>query len=142
MTPTNKFLLFIILDATLFAAGILAIIIPCIVANNFYALLSILVFSFSLLFPFLCNAFSFESMAQSDAWLFEDNEQAEFGKSLAWLFMGTLISIGFSIPFLLWRSHQMVVWNMATTMGGGTLILLAIALFAHFIIIPKRWGTL
>jgi hypothetical protein len=141
MDDTNKkVILLIIFNAILLACGILAIIIPCIILSNWYALISVFCFSVAAIFPLLCNAYAFASMNTSDSWLFEDDYEMESGKALSWVLFGGCTTTGFSIPFLLWRSHQMFLVNMIMCILGGVVMLVAIGIFVHFIIINKKWN--
>ena len=128
----QNIIIVIVLDAILFGIGILAIFIPCAINNNWYSLTSIFLFCFSILFPLLCNAFNFTSPNSSEAWLFDDNSSAQLGGTLAWMLFGTLLTIGFGIPFLLWRNKIMNVINMACTMSGGAIIIIALGIFGYF----------
>ena len=137
MDQNKKNILIIICNAILLAAGILTIFIPSIVVNNYYSLLSILLFSGCFIFPFLCNALSFNTASASDAWLFENEQDQEMGKSLAWVIMGACVAMGYGIPFLLWRNKEMNVTSMITIMVGGTVMLVAFGVL-YFIVIPKK----
>lgn len=128
----KNIIILLVFDAILFGCGILAIFIPCIINNNWYSLLSIFLFSFSIIFPFLCNAFNFTSVNATEAWLFDDNNSAELGGTLAWFLFGCFLCIGFGIPFLLWRNNAMNIVNMACTMSGGAVIILSLGVFGYF----------
>ena len=137
MDTIKRNILIILFNAILLAAGILTIFIPSIVVNNWYSLLSILLFAGSFIFPFMCNALSFNTMNQTDAWLFDDERDAEMGKTLAWTLMGMSITMGYGIPFLLWRNKDMNVVSMSTIMAGGTVMIIAFAIL-YFVVIPKK----
>jgi len=55
---------------------------------------------------------------------------------IAWLTVGILITIGYSIPFELFRLSSMPLVEMLLTMGGGTIILTSILLF-QFVVIKR-----
>lgn len=74
----------------------------------------------------------------SDAgFLYDDSGQHELGAMVAWLTVGIMISIGYAIPFELFRVSSMPLVEMILTMGGGTIILVSILLF-QFVVI-KKW---
>lgn len=125
----NKQILYIVANAMLMAAGILMIIIPSVIFNNYYALLSILVFSISLIFPIAANACTIGN--SSSHW--DDSGGGETGPMLSWLLLGVFVTIGYSIPFELWRSAKMNAVGMGLTMGGGTVILAAVLIFSQVV---------
>ncbi len=55
---------------------------------------------------------------------------------IAWLTVGIMITVGYSIPFELFRQASMPLVEMLLTMGGGTIILASILLF-QFVVIRK-----
>ncbi len=55
---------------------------------------------------------------------------------VAWLTVGIMISIGYSIPFELFRLSSMPLVEMLLTMGGGTIILTSILLF-QFVVVKR-----
>ncbi len=55
---------------------------------------------------------------------------------IAWLTVGIMITVGYSIPFELFRQSSMPLVEMLLTMGGGTIILASILLF-QFVVIRK-----
>lgn len=117
-------------NAVLLAGGILMIFIPCIVFDNYWALLSVLTFLLSLTFPVLCNAYQIGGSSNyADAYLFADSSSAELGGMLSWLLLGVFVTVGYGIPFELWRSKLMNLAGMILTMSGGTIILASIFLF-------------
>lgn len=126
----NKQILYIVANAILMATGILMIIIPSVIYNNYWALLSILVFSVSLIFPIMCNACS---IGAGPANVFGDEGNGELGPMLSWLLLGVFVTIGYSIPFELWRSGLVNVIGMGLTMGGGTVILAAVLIFSQVV---------
>jgi hypothetical protein len=127
------FILVISGNAILLAIGILMIFIPSIIFNNYWSLLSILLFLVSFIFPILCNAFRFDSAQSSDSYLFSDGHEAELGGMISWFVMGIFITMGYSIPFELWRTKLMNPIGMGMTMGGGTIILASILLFSQVV---------
>lgn len=106
------------------------IFIPCIIFNNYWALLSVMLFLMSLTFPVLCNA---HHVGEDSYELFSDNTSAEIGGMLSWMLLGIFITVGYGIPFELWRSGLMNVIGMSLTMVGGTIILAAIFVFFKLI---------
>ena len=135
MNKTQKKLLIIITNSILLGLGILGIIIPNIINSNWYSLFTILVFSISIVFPLMCNALNVSGgYSQSDILFMDDGdgsgENMEKSKALSWTLAGIMITVGYSIPFLLWRNKHMPILNMSLTMAGGTVILIAIAIFA------------
>jgi len=126
----NKQILYITANAMLMASGILMIIIPSVIYDNYYALLSILVFSVSLIFPIMCNACSIGSGTHDSVF---DGDAEETGRMLSWLLLGIFVTVGYSIPFELWRSHKMSAVGMGLTMGGGTVILTAVLIFSQVV---------
>lgn len=140
MDLTKKNIILIVTISSLLATGILGIFIPNIITGNWYSLLTILMFALSLFPPLMCNALDFENNNGLSASLLlmdddTENDDREKGKSLAWLFMGSFVTIGYSIPFLLWRTKHMPILNMGLTMGGGTVILISIAVFIKYVLI-------
>jgi hypothetical protein len=111
----------------LLACGILMIIIPSIIIHNYLSMISICIFSLCLIFPFLCNACSISNT--TDAYLFDNSAQAELGGTLAWLLSGILVTIGYAVPFELWRVGRMPLVEFLLTAGGGTVIMVAILTF-------------
>lgn len=73
----------------------------------------------------MCNAMSFESD--------HSFSEPETGGLLAWLLLGVFVTIGYSIPFELWRGGILNPVGMGLTMGGGTIILLAVLGFVFSI---------
>jgi len=127
----------IIVVAMLTAAGVLSIFIPCIVNNNYYALISLFVFSICFLFPLTCKAFNFAlSYDKDEALLYDSNEQSSLDvlKMLAWAITGILVVIGYSTPFLLWSVNEMQLINMIFTMCGGTVLIIAGIVFIKLLI--------
>lgn len=112
-------------NAVILAAGILLIVIPSIIFNNYWPFMSVLVFALSLVFPFLCNGFDFEN----DSW----STPNETAGTLGWLFFGIMVTIGYSIPFELWRASSMSPIAMGLAMGGGTVILGAVFFFGFLL---------
>ena len=106
------------------------IIIPCAIIGNWWPLLSILFFVISLVFPILTGACQFG--ARED--FLYDNDSGELGGSLAWLITGIVITVGFSIPFELYRLGSMALLEFLLTLGGGLTILTSILCFKIFLI--------
>lgn len=131
----QKLVLFLICISVLFASGIMAIIIPCIINSNWYSLFSIFLFTLSLTFPVLCNAYQFGGASES--FMFDDH-QDEIGGMLAWLLTGGCLTFAYSIPFLLWHKTVMNLVNMICTMCGGTVMIVALGLFGYFILLKKN----
>lgn len=125
----NKQILYIVANAMLMASGILMIIIPSVIFNNYYALLSILVFSISLIFPISAKACTFGNVESH--WM--DDSSGETGPMLSWFLLGVFVTIGYSIPFELWRAAKMNAVGMGLTMGGGTVILAAVLIFSQIL---------
>lgn len=75
-------------------------------------------------------------MTTDAGFLYDDQGQQELGAMVAWLTVGVLITIGYSIPFELFRTNSMPLVEMLLTMGGGTVILTSILLF-QFVVIRK-----
>lgn len=134
----REIILVIVFDAIFIALGILSIFIPCIITGNWSSLASIFLFIGSFIFPLMCNAYSF----QQDGILFDDEEGAYTGQSLSWLFVGIFVTIGYAIPFLLWRSKSLVLWYMICTMIGGTVVMIGSGVFFFYIFLPKRYEDL
>jgi hypothetical protein len=132
MNPKTKKILLITAISILLASGILMIIIPCIIVGNWWPLLSIFVFASSFIFPVMCNACS---MQKEHDYLFDDSGQSELGGTLAWLLAGIFITVGYAIPFELWRTKTMLLVEFLLTGGGGTVILVALLLF-QFVVVP------
>jgi hypothetical protein len=131
MQKNTVTIIIITFNAIFLACGILMIFIPSVIFNNYWALLSILVFSTSLLFPVLCGALKFKR-ENLDSYLFDEPSDQDLGAMLAWFLWGVFISIGYAIPFELWRTNLMNAIGMGTTMGGGTVILISILVFIYF----------
>lgn len=127
--------LLITMVSVLLASGILMIIVPSIIVNNYWSLLSIFIFATSLIFPFLCNACAISSNT-IESFLFDDGGQAELGGMLSWLLTGALITIGYAIPFELWRVNRMQLVEFILTACGGTVILVAILTF-QFVLMKR-----
>lgn len=135
MNITKKNVILITLNAAALAGGVLMIFIPSIIVHNYWPFLSIFIFAVSFLFPALCNAMNVttESSA-SDAWLFDNGTDAELGGTVSWLATGICLVVGYGIPFELWRTNSMNTMQMWMTFGGGTVIIVAISLFAILIL--------
>jgi Vacuolar protein sorting 55 len=126
MTPVMKNVLIITGISILLACGVLMIVIPSIIIHNYWSLLSIFIFGTSLIFPVLCNACNLSDQAH---YMFDSVEQAELGGSLSWLICGILITVGYAVPFELWRVGDMPLVEFLLTAGGGTVMIVAILLF-------------
>lgn len=135
MTPQLKNILIIVGISVLLSGGILMIIIPCILVSNWYPLLSIFVFATSFIFPIMTNTCT-TSSSDDSGYLYDDPSQHELGAMVAWLTVGILITIGYSIPFELFRVSSMPLVEMLLTMGGGTIILASILLF-QFVVVKR-----
>jgi hypothetical protein len=141
----NKRLIIILLcDACLFATGILGIFVPNALLSNWYSLLTVLMFAFSFVLPLMCNSLQVggnKNSSDLDLMLMDDfssgNDLVEKGKSVSWLVMAIFLTLGYSIPFLLWRKSLMKLTNMAFAMGGGTLILISIGVFIKFVLLSS-----
>lgn len=141
----NKRLIIILLcDACLFATGILGIFVPNALLSNWYSLLTVLMFAFSFILPLMCNSLQVgnkNSSSDLDLMLMDNNDYSgsmvEKGKSVSWLVMAIFLTLGYSIPFLLWRKSLMQLTNMAFAMGGGTLILISIGVFIKFVLLSS-----
>jgi hypothetical protein len=133
MNEKLKVILFLIGVSILFASGIMAIIIPCIINSNWYSLFSVFLFVLAMGFPVLCNAHKFDEPLFMD-----DNDSLELGGMLAWFLAGTCLTIAYSIPFLLWHKTVMDLVNMICTMSGGTVMIMALGLFGYFILLKKN----
>ena len=130
----------IIINSIFLACGILMIIIPNIINSNWYSLLAIFLFGFSIIFPLLCNALNISGgYSSGDLFLMDDDDDAngnalENGKALSWFLTGLTVVFGYSIPFLLWANKEMPILNMSLSMGGGTIILISIGIFVRYIL--------
>jgi len=128
----------IICNSIFLGSGILGIIIPNIINSNWYSLFTITMFAFSIIFPLMCNALNVSgNYSQSDILFMDDddnNDGADKGKTLSWCLTGITVTVGYAIPFLLWRNKEMPILNMALAMGGGSIILVAIAIFVKFVL--------
>ena len=131
MTPNSKNILIITIVSIVLSCGILMIIIPCAIIGNWWPLLSILFFAVSLIFPMICGACQFGK--QEDFFL-DDSNDNELGGTLAWLLTGIVITIGFSIPFEMFRLNTMSLLEFLLTLGGGIVILIAVLCFKIFLI--------
>jgi hypothetical protein len=131
MNKAQKKLIIIIVNSILLGLGILGIIIPNIINSNWYSLFTILVFCLSIIFPLMCNALNVSGNYTQGDILFmdDDGENMEKSKALSWTLTGIMITIGYSIPFLLWRNKHMPILNMSLAMGGGSVILISIGIF-------------
>lgn len=123
----KKQVIYIASNALVLASGILMIVIPAVIFNNYWPLLSILVFCISLVFPFLCGAFE---IGASNSWGGDEGTQ-ELGPMLSWVILGVFVTIGYAVPFELWRSDSVNAIGMGLTMGGGTVIMVAILVFTQ-----------
>jgi len=128
----NKHVVYIVANAILMACGILMIIIPSVIYDNYWALLTILVFTVSLVFPISCNACVVGGDTTTDPFM-DSSSDVELGPMLSWLLLGIFVTIGYSIPFELWRGGKMNPVGMGLTMGGGTVILVAVLIFSQII---------
>ena len=72
------FILLIVLNSCLLAAGIVMIFTNCSIYGNWWPLLSILVFLVGLVPPILCNAYQF-GFDKTDSILFDNTSDAELG---------------------------------------------------------------
>jgi len=126
----KKSVVYISANALFLACGILMIVIPAVIYNNYWPLLSILVFCISFVFPLTCGAFKIGGA--SDRFAFDGEDSGELGPMLSWLLMGIFVTIGYSVPFELWRSNAVNVVAMGLTMGGGTVIMAAILIFTQW----------
>jgi len=133
MNPATRNILIIVGNSIFLSCGILMIIIPCILVTNWWPLLSIFVFASSFIFPFFSGTFS---LNEHDAYLYDDPSQQDLGAMVAWLTVGIMITVGYCIPIELFRLSLMPLVEMLLTIGGGTVILASIALFA--IVVIKR----
>lgn len=133
MNEKLKIILIIVGISILFAGGIMAIIIPCIINTNWYSLFSIFLFALAMTFPVLCNA-----LPNSENTFLLDEDQENMGALLAWFLVGACLTIAYSIPFLLWHKQVMDLVNMICTMSGGTVMILALGLFGYFILLKKN----
>ncbi len=129
----------IIINSIFLACGILMIIIPNIINSNWYSLLAILLFGFSIIFPLMCNALNISGgYSSGDLLLMDDDDPngnaLEKGKALSWFLTGLTVIFGYSIPFLLWANKEMPILNMSLSMGGGTIILISIGIFVRYIL--------
>lgn len=131
MTPNAKNILIITIVSIVLAGGILMIIIPCAIIGNWWPLLSILFFCISLIFPIMCGACQFGSKEPDFLY---DNDFTELGGTLAWLLTGIVITIGFAIPFELFRLGSMALLEFLMTCGGATVILGAVLIFKFLVI--------
>mgnify|MGYP000900726393 FL=1 len=127
------FILLIVLNSCLLAAGIVMIFTNCSIYGNWWPLLSILVFLVGLVPPILCNAYQF-GFDKTDSILFDNTSDAELGGILSWLLTGCFITIGYSIPVELFRTNLLPWIPMWLTVGGGSIILIAIALFRQLLV--------
>ncbi len=93
--------------------------------------MSIFVFATSFIFPILCNACAVSS---DSSFLFDSGDAHELGSSLAWLMTGILVTIGYSIPFEMFRVTLMPLVEFLLTCGGGTVILVSIIVFQFVVI--------
>jgi hypothetical protein len=135
MNEKLKLILFIVGISILFAGGIMAIIIPCIINTNWYSLFSIFLFVLAMAFPVMCNAHQFVNSGNS--FLFDEGQE-DLGGMLAWFLAGSCLTIAYSIPFLLWHKMVMNLVNMICTMSGGTVMIVALGLFGYFILLNKN----
>lgn len=131
MNEKLKIILIIVGISILFAGGIMAIIIPCIINTNWYSLFSIFLFALAMSFPVMCN------VHESGNTFSLDEDQEHMGPLLAWFLVGACLTIAYSIPFLLWHKQVMDLVNMICTMSGGTVMILALGLFGYFILFKK-----
>lgn len=125
MTPNSKNILIITAISIVLSCGILMIIIPCAIIGNWWPLLSIFFFVVSLIFPILCG--------QKNEYSYDDHN-SELGGMLAWIMAGIVLTVGFSIPFELFRLNNMKLVEFLLTLGGGLVILTAVVCFKVFLI--------
>jgi len=135
MKSNVKNILIIVSISVFLSLGILMIIIPCILAVNWWPLLSIFVFFFSFGFPILTNSCAF---ADSGDFLYDNMDSRDLAALVSWFATGIMITIGYAIPVELFRVSDMILVEMLLTIGGGTIILSSIILFQIFIISKHR----
>lgn len=137
MNLFQKKIAIIILNSILLGCGILTIVISNIINSNWFSLITIILFGFSVIFPLLCNALDIGSEYSSSDLLFlnDDNKSIEKAKTFSWFLTGFTITLGYSIPFLLWRNKEMPILNMIMAMSGGSIILLSIIIFIKFVLL-------
>lgn len=132
------YILLIVLNSCLLAAGVVMIFTNCSIYGNWWPLLSILVFLTGLVPPILCNAYQF-GFSRMDSVLFDNTSEAELGGILSWLLTGCFVTIGYAIPVELFRTSLLPWIPMWLTIGGGSIILIAIALFRQ--LIANKWNN-
>lgn len=70
--------------------------------------------------------------------LFDTQDSAQMGGILSWLLFGVCLTIGYGIPIELWRVKTLSLVPMFLTLGGGTVILIAILIFVKVIEIKQN----
>jgi hypothetical protein len=138
MKSNVKNILIIVSISVFLSLGILMIIIPCILAANWWPLLSIFVFLFSFGFPILTNSCAFGGSTDSADFLYDNTDSRDLAALVSWFATGIMITIGYAIPVELFRVSDMILVEMLLTIGGGTIILSSIILFQIFIISRHR----
>ena len=122
--PNKRTIALIVGNSMLLAAGILLIIFSCILNDNWWSLMMIFFFFFSVIFPGMCNAYRVEDNQD-----FVDSDRDEIGPMLGWFLVGVFIVMGYAIPLELLRKHILEMTGYWMSVGGGTVMLMAIILF-------------
>ena len=113
------------LNAFLFGAGIVVIIVNVALFGSAWPILSVIIFILSAAFPFLSNSCTFKHD------MFDQGSQLM--GSVSWMVTGLFVILGYGIPFELWRTDKMPLVPMIISFIGGTTILASIFLFAKIL---------
>lgn len=126
--PTKRNMALIISNSALLATGILLIIFSCVIYETWWPLMMIFVFSASIIFPSMCDSCRIESSQD-----FADPDRDEIGPMLSWVFVGIFLVVGYAIPIELLRRNAFSLGGVYMSVGGGTIIIMAIILFVKIV---------